>query len=251
MSRLVSTYFQHDLEKEKIKKQIGKVNKIHFTQQEALEILDSGNHKPLHDAFSTFIFKQANLLSSGDKDGALSHYTDSFFLDLYQEGHMFLSLAIQRYDREKNDNLIGYIMAYVKGAMLLFKKRLMEGAFSNKAGNKNKNNRELEGWISVANFGSFNDLNEEFEKIVEKTYGNLEQKEYNENLVINYVLENNHIFELTEEEIKAISIYFANNEITLKDVAQELNLELNKTIYIYRKAIHKMRKNKHLISNLL
>jgi len=251
MSKLVSTYFPHDLTKEKIKKQIGKVNKIHFTQQEALEILDSGNHKPLYDAFSTFIFKEANRLSTGDLQGALSHYTDSYFLDLYQEGHLFLTLALQRYDREKSDNLIGYCMSYTKGSMLMFKKRLMEGTFSNKSNSINKNNREEEGWVSVRNYGSYDDVTEKFHQIVEKTFSPPDQKEYKETLVIDYVLNNNHIFKLTQEEVQVIIIYFSDDAIILKEVAEKLNLSLNRTIYIYRTGKNKIRKHKKLIQNIL
>lgn len=247
MAKYISTRLTHCKTRQRIKKQIGKIDKIHFTQQEALHIFDSGNLKPIYDAFSTFIFKEADRLAKGDAQGALSYYTNDFFADLYQEGLLNLTLALNRYDREKSDNLIGYCMAYVKGNMLRFKNRYCDSVLSNKSQQKNKTKREEQGWASVENFGSFDEVNFNYEKMIEKTYGNSDQKEYDETIIINYVLNNNHIFELTEKEIEAIIIYFDDDKTTLKNLAEQLNITLNKATYIYICAKNKIKKYKHLI----
>jgi DNA-directed RNA polymerase specialized sigma subunit len=249
MSKYLNTWLLHDSNRERLKKEIGKVKKIHFTQEEALEVLDSGDLTPLYDAFSTFIFKEANRLAIGDAQGALSLYTEEFFMDIYQEGQMFLTLALQRYDKTKNDNVIGYCMAYVKGGMLQFKKRYLEGPFSNKSQYRTKDNREKEGWVKVDNFGSYDDVTEKYDKIIEKTYG--VDDSFDNYEVYEYIINNNHIFKLSVYEMEVFKLYFGPDELNTREIGDLLKKDTNCITSTYSNAKRKIKKHKRKITRTL
>jgi DNA-directed RNA polymerase specialized sigma subunit len=165
-----------------------------------------------------------------------------------------LALAIQRYDKTKNDNAIGYIMSYVKGGMLQFKKRYCEGAFSNKSQFRNKNQREEEGWVKVDNFGSFNDLHnltEEYDKFVEKVLTDDDKDDFDNEEIYQYIINNNHIFQLSQYEMQVFTLYFGPDQLNTREIGDLLEKEKNCVTSIYSNAKRKIKKHKRKITRTL
>jgi len=183
---------KHRSDIERIKAWVGVNTKMQFTQEECIQMLDSGNTEPLYKAFSAYAIKHINNLTF------YSPMLQDFFEDIYQECMLNLSLAIQRYDREKNSNFMGWCMLYVKGGLLSFvREHTSGGVIRYKVGSKLQKDRDEKRGIKYANVCTFSDLglqnedeDDEDEYFGNKLLANNEYNNVNEDLYY-YVLEQN------------------------------------------------------------
>ncbi len=236
-------YAEHKKDVERIKKWIGLNAKTKFSQQEYIQMLDSGNVEPIYKAFSAYAIKQINGLTFQ------SPYLQYFFSDTYQEAMYYLSLAIQNYDKTKNNNFAGYAMSYVKGSISRFLKMHTTGVVKVKTlCKKQKENDDEKGMVyaSVLNFSDLGIREEDDRNDEEEYFGNklfiLKEEEFedkNEEFY-NYILDQN-LFSPTEKEVFKL-YYHPQYPNSIKETAEKLGItskSMNYKLYIIKEKIKK------------
>lgn len=256
----------HKKNLEKYKKQIGKLSKeeIYFTNEQAKELIETGQAEKLSKAFSAFIFKEADKLSVRDKDcNVNSPYLQDFFEDIYQEGQLYFWEGIKKLKEKYNNehpNIVGYLMLYVKNRMLYFKQRYLSGVitmkkiyhYDDQKSNKDdqKSNKDEKLWASVKNFGNYDDLcsvNDNMESVIYKTHSNTINQDPQKLVMYEFVLDNIELFSFSEQQLEVFKYYYGPENLDTNEICELMGKTVDAIVSCRAVLNKKLRKHIDLI----
>lgn len=105
-----------------IKKLIGKLDKVEYTNDEWRALIDAGEYEIIYKSFAAFLYKIANSITYNDS------YKQSYFQDLISEGLVGVGIAIERYkEMPEHPNFAGYCMIFARNHLLTFNRQYLSG----------------------------------------------------------------------------------------------------------------------------